>query len=460
MLCNNDLLKFELFQLLPQASLDWLCERASERKLNAGDILVQQGDLLRGLFVIVEGQIDVSRLDQGVDMPVGHHQAPAFLGEGPILTQDPIFVTLRAVTECRIYEILRDDFLTLLHECRDFERYVFRILSSRERGLESFVRNREKMAALGTLAAGLAHELNNPAAVVVRSLKTILPALNELQQITLTYGQQKDSDLWTKARDDGYRAIVNQKIEPMAIADREEEILQWLEDQDVQESWKLAQPLAAADIKIDTLEELSKDKSSQLRNLGIKGLALWFEVISTIKSGLNGAERIDNLVKSIKSYSYLDSGVKQFVDIHQGIEETLNLFSYRLKQGIEVIRCYDPHLPQVNVYGNELNQVWTNLIDNAIYAMDGQGILELTTMRDGDFVRINISDSGSGIAPEIKSRIFESFFTTKPVGQGTGLGLDIVRKIVENRHHGTISVHSGPGKTCFSIRIPLNMAKL
>ena len=121
---------------------------------------------------------------------------------------------------------------------------------------------------------------------------------------------------------------------------------------------------------------------------------------------------------------------------------------------------YDPHLPQVNVYGNELNQVWTNLIDNAIYAMDEQGILELTTMRDGDFVRINISDSGSGIAPEIKSRIFESFFTTKPVGQGTGLGLDIVRKIVENRHHGTISVQSEPGKTCFSIRIPLNMAKL
>jgi len=178
-----------------------------------------------------------------------------------------------------------------------------------------------------------------------------------------------------------------------------------------------------------------------------------------IKSGLRGAERIAELVQAMKSYSYLDQGVQQLVDVHQGLEDTLQILSHRLKPGIEVHRCYDHSLPQINAYGSELNQVWTHLIENAIDAMNGKGQLKIKTARDGSAVWVEITDSGTGIPLEIQSRVFESFFTTKAVGEGTGLGLDIVRRIVENRHQGTIALESRPGETRFSIRLPLATSK-
>jgi signal transduction histidine kinase len=177
-----------------------------------------------------------------------------------------------------------------------------------------------------------------------------------------------------------------------------------------------------------------------------------------IKHGLRGAERISELVQAMKSYSYLDQGTRQEVDVHQGLEDTLRLFAHKLKQGIQVQRHYDKQIPKLLAYGSELNQVWTNLIDNAIDAMNGKGLLEITTQHKGRSIRIDITDSGNGIPPEIQSRIFEPFFTTKPVGKGSGLGLEAVRRIVENRHQGTILFESQPGKTSFSICLPLVMS--
>jgi signal transduction histidine kinase len=462
MLCTEDLLQLELFQTLPQTRLDWVCDRAHPIDLAAGNPLVSEGDPPRGLLILTMGQMNVTRISEGIEMPIGQHKAPAFFGEVPLLTDEPVSVTLSALTDCRLYEISSDDFRTLLHECRDFERSIFRIVASRVKGLESFVRSREKMAALGTLAAGLAHELNNPAAAVVRTLKNVIPALNELQRMNLVYGQQnveqEHTDRWLQARDDGYDTILHSQMDALASGDREEQLLEWLEDYGVEDAWNIAEPLAAGGITVDTLEKLTErwqDDPTELKDLGVRWLALSFEVLSAIRGGLHGAERIAELVQSMKSYSYLDRGVRQFIDIHEGIEETLRLFSFRFKQGIEICRCYDRDLPKINAYGSELNQVWTNLIDNAIDAMDGKGTLEITTVRENNFVRIDITDSGSGISADIQSRIFESFFTTKPVGKGSGLGLDIVRRIVENRHHGTISLESQPGKTRFSVRLPL-----
>ncbi len=461
MLCREELLSLELFQKLSKDRLDWICARAEEIELARGEILVREGETSRGFFVLLAGRVGISRRSEGIEMPVGQNEAPAFFGEIPVLTGEPILVSVRGLSDCRLYELSGDDFRELLHECRDFERLVFQTVQRRVRGLESFRQNREKMAALGTLAAGLAHELNNPAAAVVRALQDVTPAMIELQRMNLVYGQRQveaeHTEEWLKARDDGYDVIINQRVALITLGEREEQLLEWLEAYGVENAWNLAEPLAAGGVEVETLAMLMnrwQDDPTELRDMGLRWLALSFDVMSTIASGLRGAKRIFELVQSMKSYSYLDQGAQQIIDIHEGLEDTLRLLSYKLKPSIEVRRSYDCSLPKILAYGSELNQVWTNLIDNAIAAMDGEGVIELVTSYNSDRIQVQITDFGHGIPPEIRSRIFEPFFTTKQVGQGSGLGLDIVRRIVENRHQGMVTLESQPGKTSFTVSLP------
>ena len=461
MLCSKELLSLELFQKLPTERLEWICDRATEIELAKGEILVREGDPRRGFFIMLSGTIGITRKSEGVQMPIGQHQAPLFFGEIQILTDDLVPVTLQALTDCHLYEMSGEDFLKILYECRDFGRTIFRTVENRVRGIESFVQNREKMAALSTLAAGLPHELNNPAAAVVRSFQDLPTAMLELQRMNLVAGQHNIDDehreKWNKARDDGEQFIINNRSEPLAMMDREDAILEWLEDYGVEDAWKLSEPLAAGNVEIQLLNELIerwRDDSTELRDMGLRWLALSFEVMMMIQSGLRGAERVSDLVQSMRSYSYLDRGAKQPVDVHQGLEDTLQLLSHKLKQGIKIDRVYDRTLTQIQAYGSKLNQVWTNLIDNAIYAIAEQGTIEIVTSNEGDRIKVQIIDSGTGIPLEIQSRIFEPFFTTKSVGS-SGLGLDNVRRIVENRHRGAITFESKPGNTCFTICLPV-----
>lgn len=463
MLCIQDLLALELFQKLPQSRLEWVCDRAQEIHLVAGEILVSEGEVGKGFFILSCGSIGLTRLSDGIAVPVGHHDAPAFFGEVQVLTDDLVPVTLRAMQDCRLHLITNTDFLELVHECREFERLIFQTVQRRLEGLTSFMRQREKMAALGTLAAGLAHELNNPAAAVVRALQDVVPALIELQRMNLVAGQrQLDPDhtqAWLQVRDAGYDTILNHPIDTMSLNDREDQILEWLEDYGVEEAWKLAEPLATGGIAIETLEHLMQpwqNDQSEMHDMGLRWLALSFDVLTMITSGLHGAKRMAELVQSMKSYSHLDQGIQQLIDVHDGIEDTLRLFAYKLKHGVEIQRRYDRTIPRFLAYGSELNQVWTNLIDNAIDAMAEKGVLEIETEFYQDHLQVHITDSGSGISEEVRSRMFEPFFTTKPVGKGSGLGLEMVRRIVENRHRGSLTLESRPGRTRFTVCLPIN----
>ncbi len=471
MLCSASLTQMEAFRTLPPERLDWICDRAKHFHLSPSEVLVREGEPSKGFFIQLTGQITISRLSQGIDMPIGRHESYSFFGEIQALTEDLVPVTLTADTEVDLYRLDCDDFIDLLHSCRDFEKEIFRTVGNRIRGLESFVRTREKMAALGTLSAGLAHELNNPAAALVRVLKDVQPAMQELQRMNLVYGQQQvedeHTDEWLVVRDRGFEAIANPTKDPLEQGDREDALTDWLEDYGVAEAWKLAEPLAAGEVEpaiLNRLTERWRNDDSELRDMGLRWLALSFDVMAMIRNGLDGAERISDLVKSMKSYSYMDRAAQQQINIHDGIEETLRLLQFKLKQGITVERHYDPNLPEVMAFGSELNQVWTNLIDNAIYAlteggaggvsMDAQPTIKIRTCQQSDRIRVEIEDNGPGIPQDIQQRILEPFFTTKPMGKGSGLGLDLVRRTVENRHGGSLAVESRPGRTCFAVQFP------
>ncbi|MEM6253027.1 MAG: ATP-binding protein [Cyanobacteria bacterium P01_D01_bin.156] len=467
MLCAESLLQMVEFQSLPRQRLDWICDRAEHIQLAPGDVLVREGGRPLGFFIQLSGQITITRQSNGVDMPVGRHQSPSFFGEIQVLTEDRVPVTVTADTDVDLYRLQCLDFLDVLHSCREFERDIFRTVSKRLRGLESFIQSREKMAALGTLSAGLAHELNNPAAALVRALKDLQPAMLELQRMNLVYGQQQvedeHTDEWEDIRDRGFQAIAKPDNDPLAQGDREDMLTDWLEDYGIEEAWKLAEPLAAGHVdpaRLDSIMERWRDDPTELRDMGLRWLALSFEVMGMIHNGLDGAERISTLVQSMKSYSYMDRAAQQQINIHNGIEDTLRLFSFKLKHGITVARRYDQDLPEIMAFGSELNQVWTNLIDNAIDALN-EGFtgdvpkITIRTCQKNDCLRVEVEDNGPGIPEELHNRLTEPFFTTKPMGKGSGLGLDVVRRIVENRHGGSLMLESVPGRTCFIVLLPV-----
>ncbi len=468
MLCPDALLQLAPFRTLPAARLDWVCDRAEQIHLAPGQVLVREGEPSQGFFIQLSGRITVSRRSDGIDMPIGRHESPSFFGEIQALTEDLVPVTLTADIDTDLYRLPCRDFLEVLHSCREFERDIFRTVSERLRGLESFIRGREKMAALGTLTAGLAHELNNPAAALVRAFKDLQPAIIELERMNLVYGQQRadaaHTQQWLDLRDRGYAAIADPQNDPLAQSDREDTLTDWLETYGIEDTWKLAEPLAAGEVEpadLEPLVALWRDDPTELREMGLRWLALSFDVMRMIRNGLDGADRISKLVHSMKSYSYMDRAAQQKIDIHAGLEDTLRLFCFKLKHGTKVERHYDTDLPEILAFGSELNQVWTNLIDNAIDALEtgtpsgDTPKISIRTRRHGDCLCIEIEDNGPGIPIELKARVLEPFYTTKPMGKGSGLGLDVVRRIVENRHGGSLTIESSPGRTCFAVSLPL-----
>jgi PAS domain S-box-containing protein len=332
------------------------------------------------------------------------------------------------------------------------------------RRMEEELRQTEKMAALGKLSAGLAHELNNPAAAATRASEQLLDGIDGLRSATgVLAGSGLAPDRWTTLNDfygklrEG--AIIPPTLSPLEASDREEELLQWLEKHGVDTAWEMAPALVAAGARQADLEAIAADLPVDRlgESLGWVCTALGVEELA--RTVAHSSRAISTLVDAVKSYSHMDRAPVQEVDIHDGIEDTITILGHKLKIGIEIVREYDRDLPPIEILGSELNQVWTNLIDNAIAALGERGTITIRTYRDEDHLIVEIADDGPGIPEEIRSCIFDPFFTTKEVGDGTGLGLGIVRRIVTERLNGEVDFHSRSGETVFRVLLPSSSSR-
>ena len=428
-----------IFAEVPDAHLKRLEEQAIPMFLREGDFLITEGDEADDLFVVVSGEFDVTKRSGTSEIPLARVGPGAIQGELAALERGKRTASVQAVTDA---EVLRIPYLAvrdLLSSEPDAALGIIRTVIGRLRGMEATLRQREKLAGLGTLAAGLAHELNNPAAAIRRSVDALDHAIAERNEL-------HPPNSLTLLRPAG-RA----ELDALARADAVDEIEGLIGDTE------MAAALMDAGWTIDELQAAFAGMDAA----AAREAAAWLAATATVETLIGevrmAGDRISEIVGAVKSYAYLDQAPVQRIDVRKGLDDTLVILRHKLKAGIEVTRDYDPDLPEIEAWGSELNQVWTNLIDNAADAMDGRGAISIRAESvDTDEVRVTICDTGPGIPPDVASKIFEPFFTTKPPGIGSGLGLHISHQVVV-KQGGRIDLESEPGHTCFTVSLPVTL---
>jgi signal transduction histidine kinase len=459
-----DLRPVDLFDGLDDEQLARWAAAARMYTVAPGEVFVEAGSLGQGLHLILDGRIAIFVVHDDHVEPEGVNVAPTWVGAIPSLTGGHHAVRMQGQTEVRVATIGREQFVELVLESRPvFERLMrtMRPVISRVSQREA---NRERLASLGTMAAGLAHELNNPAAAAKRAASDLAETLETFEtfvgKLVEAGVEREDAKLVVGLKDElQKRAKVCEPLSALEAADAEDELLERLEAMGVEEPWKVAGPLAAACADDEWLTR-AQQIAGRVINEVISWIAASLQAHTLADELAESTDRMSELVRAVKTYAFMDRGGTVQADVHEGLDTTLTVLKHKVKHtSINVERHYDKSLPRLMMHGSELNQVWTNLIDNAIGALGQNGTITLTTRREGDCVVVDVADDGPGIPAEIVGRIFDPFFTTKEVGSGTGLGLDVARRIVVDRHGGSLSVDSEPGRTVFHVWLPIDQKK-
>jgi signal transduction histidine kinase len=435
-----------------------LIEAGDESRYAADEQLFTEGRLADRLWILLEGEIELTRQIAGRTTTITTMSTPGqWAGGLSAWGADGIYrASGRSVGPVRCLTVPSEVLAALVAKWSPFAKHIITGVYNTIRSIDATARERESLVALGTLAAGLAHEINNPASASMRAVAGLRDASGYMMSALVDLAEQGIvADQFLQL--DRLRSELQQGsgVEEGAIerADREEYIGEWLEDHDVSIAWRLAPVLATSAVDREWLEELGTAVGIEALSPAVRWITSMVGMNSILGELDEATARISHLVEDAKTYSAMDRAELDLVDVSGGIESTLTMLSAKMGD-IEINRSYDPDLPEVEVYAAELNQVWTNLLDNAVDAMEGQGTLRVATRRDGADIVVAITDSGPGIDPDVMHHVFEPFFTTKDVGKGTGLGLDISRRIVD-RHGGTIAFESSPGSTTVRVRLPI-----
>ena len=440
---------------LSQRQVEALVSYGRELRLTSGGSLFDERSVVDSFYVVLEGEVSIFRLDGAEETHIVTHKAREFTGGLAMLTGRTSVHRARAITESRVLEIDSKTFRRVAVEIPDVADVLISRLAERMRFTQRAYRQQEKLAALGKLSAGLAHELNNPAAAARRAAEELSGAGLKTQLLALQHDERflpRGREALAALQRETAGATVH--LDPLAMSDAEDALGGWLEDRGIENARDLAPTLAAASVNKECLERLAGELGARSLAGGLGWLAATLEITGLADEVRVSAGRISELVGAMKEYTYMDRGAPLEVDVVSGLENTLTILGHKLK-GVTVQREYEDNLPKVPGHGGELNQVWTNLLDNAADAVDGRGRITLRAFEDGDWVVVEVADDGPGIAHEARGRVFDPFFTTKEVGAGTGLGLDIVRRVVAS-HGGEVSVDSKPGQTRFTVRLPKN----
>jgi signal transduction histidine kinase len=463
--CDIDELRtLFLFEKLTEDQLGWLCREGRVEHVDPGPVF-HEGDPATCFYVLLGGEVVLSRRVGADDVEINRtSERGVYAGATQVYLGDRVpqvyTASLRVTRPSRFYVLSSAAFNQMMQDWFPMALHLLEGMFIGVQTSQRIVGQRERLLALGSLSAGLTHELNNPAAAAVRATSSLRERVAGMRHKLGTiaagpYDRDALATLILLQEEAAERVSKAPTLSPMEASDREDEVGDWLEAHGVADGWELAPTFVQAGLDAGWLDQVAATVDGQT----LEGALRWLNYTAETELLMNEIEdstnRISVLVDAAKQYSQLDRAPYRVVDVHELLDSTLLMMSRKLGDGITVVKDYDRALPQIPVYAAELNQVWTNLIDNAVSAMGGNGTLTVRTALDGDRVLIEIGDTGPGVPAGIRERIFEPFFTTKEVGEGTGLGLDISWRIVVNKHHGDLQVESEPGNTRFRVRLPL-----